>query len=102
MQRIVFLGVVLVAFSAFSTVVVMAEGYWGFLTLAANEPWGLQVFLDLTLAMGMLWLFLWGDAREQGISPWPYLIATPFVGSMSPLVYLIHREIKRLVARASG
>jgi hypothetical protein len=88
-------GAILAAFTAFSLWVVAGRGYFGFLTLARDEPWGLQVLLDLVIAcsFGLGWLAQ--DARKRGITSWPYFIVTPFVGSMSLLAYVIHRGFAR-------
>lgn len=43
--------------------------------------------MALVLATG--WLRL--DARARGLNPWPWVLATPFLGSISPLTYLVYR-----------
>ena len=32
------------------------------------------------------------DERRRGLSPWPWLIGSLFVGSISPLAYVVYRE----------
>lgn len=100
--RLVVLLVILGAFSAWSTAIVLEEGYFGFLTLAAEEPWGRQVLLDLVLALVIAWGGLRRDAARQGIAAWPYLLLTAVLGSIGPLAYLVHREWKQAGARDSG
>ncbi len=85
------LALVLVAFTAFSCWVTWQEGYWGFLHLARREPWGLQVLLDLAIAMFLLLGFLRRDARERRIPFWPLLVGTLFLGSIAPMTYLLVR-----------
>lgn len=87
-------GGVLTVFFAFSSWVIAQEGYFGFLTLAAREPWGAQILIDLALALVFVTGWLIRDARARGMNPWPYVIATPFVGTMAPLLYLVVRGLK--------
>ncbi|WAS95861.1 hypothetical protein [Nannocystis punicea] len=86
---------ILVVFTLFSAVVVVRHGYFGFIGLALREPWALQMLLDLVLALSLVAGWLRRDARNHGIEAWPYLVALPFLGSISPLAYLVHRDLKR-------
>ena len=82
------LVVLFIAFTGYSVFVTVAEGYWGFLTLAMRERWALQVVLDLGIAITVAWAWLRHDAKARGITAWPYQLAT------AVLAYLIHRELK--------
>lgn len=86
---------ILVVFTLFSAVVVVRHGYFGFITLALREPWALQMLLDLAIALFLVAGWLRRDARARGIEAWPYIVALPFLGSISPLAYLVHRGLKR-------
>lgn len=86
--------VILVVFTLFSTAVVVRHGYFGFITLALREPWALQMLLDLAIALFLVAGWLRRDARARGIEAWPYLLALPFLGSISPLAYLVHRRLR--------
>ena len=96
MKRLVILLTVLVAFTAWSSWITWEEGYWGFLTLALEERWGAQVLVDLVIMSFVAWGGIWKDARQQRITAWPYLVATLFLGSIGPLAYLVHRQLKKL------
>ena len=85
---------VLVPFTAYSLVVIARQGYFGFLTLAAREPWGMQMLLDLSIALFLIGTAIRRDARERGIPALPYLVALPFLGSISALAYLVHRSAR--------
>lgn len=87
--------VVLVAFTFYSAGVVARHGYFGFLELAWREPWGMQLLLDLTIAMVLVGGWIRGDARKHGIAAGPYLIALPFLGSIGALAYVVRREFAR-------
>jgi hypothetical protein len=91
---------VLVPFTAYSLVVIARHGYFGFLTLAAREPWGMQLLLDLLIALFLVGGSIRRDARERGIPAAPYLVALPFLGSISALAYLVHRSLKPAKAAA--
>ncbi len=86
---------VLVAFGAFSTWVVAGHGYTGFLSLAAREPWALQMLLDLVIAcsFGLGWLV--PDARKRGITAWPFIAMTIALGSIGLLAYVVRRGLNR-------
>lgn len=51
----------------------------------------LQVFADLGIALGLVMVWMWQDARQQGISPLPFVALTLGLGSVGPLLYLIRR-----------
>ncbi|MBK8235725.1 MAG: hypothetical protein IPK74_09235 [Deltaproteobacteria bacterium] len=86
------LTLLLVAFFAYSTWVIAAQGYFGFLTLAWREPWGTQMFLDLIIALGLVTTQLVPDARRRGMNPWPFVLGTVALGSIAPLAYLLVRR----------
>ena len=83
---------ILIPFTSFSMWVVLEKGYFGFVDLALREPWGAQLFIDLAISLFFFASWMRNDARERGIPAWPYLLAIPLLGSISPLVYLVHRS----------
>ena len=93
--RTVITAVVLLAFTAYSLIVVFQHGYFGFATLAWHQPWAMQMLIDLSIALFLVSRWLKRDAQTRGINALPYLIALPFLGSISPLIYMVHRELKR-------
>lgn len=84
---------ILVAFGGFTLWVMAGHGILGFLTLAGEEPWALQLLLDLVLALSFALGWLRADARKRGIVAWPYYLATLTCGSPALLVYLVHRGL---------
>lgn len=84
----------LVAFTAYSLYVVVRHGYFGFCVLAWHDDWAMQMLLDLTIALCLVGGWLRRDAQSRGMAAWPYLVALPLVGSISPLVYLAHRRLR--------
>ena len=63
-------------------------GLAGVLAYPINEPWSLQVALDLVVALVLVFSWLIPDAKAAGRNPWPWAVATLFLGSISPLFYL--------------
>lgn len=94
MKHIVLPLTLLVVFTAVSLWMVAGESPIGFLTLARDEPWGAQVFMDLVMALTLFVTWMRRDARERGIPAWPYFIGTLLVGSPGALAYLVHRGLK--------
>ena len=84
-------AIVLAGFGAFSIWVVATQGYLGFLGLAGREPWGLQMLLDLVIALTVAFGWLRSDARRRGIAAWPFAIATIALGSIGILAYCVRR-----------
>lgn len=99
MTRLIILVLVFVAFTGWSALVTLENGYWGFLEVLKGGDWSSQVFVDLCLALTMTLGGMRKDAKEQGITFWPYALATPFLGSIAPLAYLIHRQARKLRAQ---
>lgn len=83
---------VLVGFVAFSLWAVAAGGgLEGLIALHASSPWAIQIFLDLVLALSIVCVFVWRDARARGANPWPWIAATLLTGSIAPLTYFLVR-----------
>jgi flagellar biogenesis protein FliO len=84
-------GVILVVFSAFSAYVVYQYGYVGLFEQALANAATIQVFLDLTIALSLVIVWMWQDAQKQDIAPLPYALLTLTLGSIGPLLYLVRR-----------
>jgi hypothetical protein len=87
--------VVFLAFTGFSLWVVATRGYLGFLTLAGDDRWALQMLIDLVIACSFAIAWMIGDARKRGINPWPYVAAVVPLGSVGVLAYMIRRALSR-------
>jgi len=91
--RLALAGGTFLAFSVFSTFVVLEHGYLGFIhEVMLASDWGLQVFLDLCIALFLFTSWMLKDAKARSIPVWPYLLATLGLGSIGALAYLVHRE----------
>ncbi|MBT9557137.1 MAG: DUF2834 domain-containing protein [Myxococcales bacterium] len=81
-------------FTAFSLWVTWEHGYLAFLDVPTASPWGLQITLDLVIAVSLFTFWMIPDARRHGIPSWPYLLACVSVGSIGALGYLVHRSFR--------
>lgn len=95
--RLALATIALVAFSAFSTLVVAEHGYLGFVTdVVLASDWGLQVFLDLGIALTLFTGWMLRDAKARSLPAWPYVVGMLTLGSIGALAYLVHREAAAL------
>lgn len=91
MQRRILLGVTVV-FSGLSAAALWQHGYWGMWQALLQSLATLQGLADLVLALGMVLVWVWHDARRSGRLFWPYLVLTLASGSFGPLLYLWLRK----------
>ena len=85
------IGFVLVDFTLL-TAWILAQYDWsylGFLREAHSTLAGVQVLVDLVIALTLFLVWMWNDAKGRGISPVPYLVVTLFLGSIGALLYLL-------------
>lgn len=90
--KLIALYLIFFDFLAYTLYVVATEGYFGFVPAIVTSPWHTQIFLDLLVACVIIGSWMVVDARRRGKTVWPFIVAIPFTGSLSPLVYLIVRE----------
>lgn len=93
------LTIVLAAFSALSLVAMAEHGYLGIWQAGLTSSASLQLLVDLVIACGLAMIWMTADARERGITVWPFLLITLAAGSFGPLLYLLRRQ---WTARAAG
>ena len=86
------LSLVLLAFGGIEAYAVWQVGYLGVIGQAVGSVGAVLGFVDLCVALGLVTVWLVGDARDRGISPVPYIALTLTLGSVGPLAYLIRRE----------
>ena len=83
--------VILIGFSVFTAYAVYQHGYIGLFQQALANAATIQVFLDLTIALSLVMVWMWQDAQQQDIAPLPYILLTLTLGSIGPLLYLVRR-----------
>lgn len=81
----------LILFGVLTGAALWQHGYWGIFLLPLQTLAGSQVLADLVIALTLVLIWLWRDARASGRNPWPWVVATLAVGSFGPLAYLLIR-----------
>jgi hypothetical protein len=84
-------GVVLLAFAGLNLYVVEQHGYLGFWRLVTANAATIAAMVDLTIALSLVTVWMWRDARARGVVLVPYLLLTATLGSIGPLLYLLLR-----------
>ena len=85
------IALVLADFVALSAYAVAQHGYVGIFTQHLVSAAGMQVLVDLVIALTIVMAWMWQDARARDINPVPYVLLTLGLGSIGPLAYLVHR-----------
>jgi hypothetical protein len=79
----------LMLFGALSAVALWQHGYWGILAPHFQSFGAGQVLADLVIALSLVMIWMWNDAKSAGRNVWPWLIVTVVLGSFGPLLYLL-------------
>lgn len=82
-------GLVLLAFADLNAYVVWQYGYLGFWQLVTANAATMAAMVDLTIALALVTVWMWRDARRRGVALAPYLALTATLGSVGPLLYLV-------------
>jgi hypothetical protein len=80
--------IVLIPFTLLTVYAVAKVGYIGIFDYHRHSPAGWQVITDLIIALVLVLSWLIPEARKSGRNPWPWVLATLFLGSFGPLLYL--------------
>jgi len=91
MQRTL-LTITLILFGALSAAALWRHGYWGVFAPPFQTLYGGQVLADLVIALTLVMVWMWHDAKATGRNIWPWIVATLAFGSFGPLVYLLTRK----------
>jgi len=91
MQRTL-LTLTLLAFGGLSAVALWRHGYWGIIAPHFQSFGAGQVLADLVIALTLVMVWMWHNAKATGRNAWPWIAGTLVVGSLSPLLYLLTRK----------
>lgn len=91
-MRRLLLTLVSISFILYTAYVSWHIGYWGIWQAGLSSIGSLQILLDVIICCALICLWMHQDARRHGRNPWPWIIATGFLGSIAPLCYLLMRE----------
>jgi hypothetical protein len=81
--------VVLISFSILTAIALWHHGYWGILEPHFKTFGAGQVLADLAIALSLMLVWMWRDAKDKGRSFLPWFVLTLIFGSFGPLLYLI-------------
>lgn len=96
MQRLRLLAIaLLIPFGGLTAYAVYQHGFKGILEYQLQTSAGLQVIVDLVIAMVLVLCWLVPHARRTGRNPWPYIVVTAIAGSFGPLLYLVGASDER-------
>ena len=84
----------LAGFGALTAAAVWQHGFAGILASPLQSLAAGQIFVDLVIALTLVMVWIWNDAKTRGRAAWPWIVATLAFGSFAPLVYLLVRESK--------
>jgi hypothetical protein len=91
MQRTL-LAITTVLFALLTGLTLWHHGYTGVLIHQFQNVAGIQVFTDLSIALGLISIWMWRDAKATGRTIWPWLLITLVLGAFGPLLYLLTRK----------
>ena len=101
-KSIVLPAVVLAPFFAYSVYCAETQGFFGYVPVLSGSAWGVQVGLDLLIALSLFVTWLIRDARKQGLPAWPFVALILSFGSVGALAYLISRGVKQARSATVG
>lgn len=78
-----------VLFSVLTAAAVWQVGVLGIFEHQFKNFGGIQVWVDLVIALSFFMIWMWRDAKASNRNPWPWIIITLAAGSFGPLLYLL-------------
>jgi hypothetical protein len=91
MQRTLIV-ITLILFGVLSAAALWQHGYFGIFALHFQTFGGAQVLVDLVIALVLVMVWMWHDAKASGRNVWPWIAMTLALGSFGPLFYLLTRK----------
>jgi hypothetical protein len=100
--RLIVLLFVVAAFGVLTALALLDVGFLGIIEPHFRSWGGAQVFFDLVIIAVLACFWMIGDARERGLSAWPFVLITLVAGSFGPLLYLVMRELRAGARRTAS
>jgi len=98
MAKTALLALVLAGFSVLTFEAIATYGYIGYFQALFSNLASIHVSADVLIALTLVFVWMSIDAKERGLPFWRYAALGFFLGSVGPLAYLIHRELRGLRA----
>jgi hypothetical protein len=95
------IAIVLADFVALNAYALIQYGYMAVIREVVSTVPGILVLVDLTIALAMVGIWMWNDAKRRGVEVVPYLVVGLLFGSVGPLLYLL-RTSGTSVPEAAG
>ena len=95
MGKKILIAAVLADFTALSIYAVWQFGLVGLFEAVFANAATITAFVDLVIALSLVMIWMWQDARQRGVSALPYFAVTLVAGSVGPLLYLLLRPADR-------
>jgi Na+/H+-dicarboxylate symporter len=92
--RLIALVAVIAAFGALSGLALHEAGYFGILEPHFKSWSEAQVLADLVILAVLSCIWMVQDARQRGLSAWPFVLITLVAGSFGVLFYLVARSLR--------
>ena len=83
---------VLILFASLTYVAVLDYGYFGIWKLQIQNFGTLQVLVDILIALSLVSIWMWSDAKKTNRIFWPWVFLTITLGSFGPLLYLLFKK----------
>ncbi len=84
----------LTALGAITGAALWEGGVAGIFAAAVHSYGAMQIFADLVIALTLVMVWMWRDAKTTGRNVWPWIALTLAAGSFGPLLYLLTRKEK--------
>ncbi|MFN7862065.1 MAG: DUF2834 domain-containing protein [Curvibacter sp.] len=86
----------LLVLGAIMTGAAWMEVLWGIFSAISHSYGPLRIFADLViaLALALVLVLMWRDAKSAGRNTWPWIGVTPLAGSFGPLLYFVMSKEK--------
>jgi hypothetical protein len=79
----------LIALGVITAVAIWQDGFIEIFAAIAHSYGSMQIFADLVIAMTLVLVWMWRDAKNTGRNIWPWIGITLVSGSFGPLLYFI-------------
>lgn len=84
--------VVLTGFLTLTGYVIVEYGFSGFYREVTQNTATLLCFIDLAIALVLIMIWMFRDAKKEGRNPLLYALITVSIGVAGPLFYLLGRK----------